>query len=89
MDVIRVVAKNGLRGSLLPPLVGRAPRPAADPLVGLLEHRKSRTPGSSADEGVGPTFRLRQCCFAQQPFQAATPAFVPAFSSSVVEAVCS
>src|ERR1035437_5058948 len=30
--------------------------PAADPLVGLLEHTKSRTRGSGADEGVRPTF---------------------------------
>ena len=36
-------------------LVGRAPWPAADPLVGLLGRRKSRTRGSGADEGVRPT----------------------------------
>jgi hypothetical protein len=36
-------------------LVGRAPWPAADPLVGLPERRKSRTRGSGADEGVRPT----------------------------------
>jgi len=36
--------------------VGRAPRPAADPLVGLLEHTKSRTRGAGADGGVRPTF---------------------------------
>src|ERR1019366_469073 len=36
--------------------VGRAPRPAADPLVGLLEHTKSRTRWSGPDEGVRPTF---------------------------------
>src|ERR1035441_6677036 len=36
--------------------VGRAPWPAADPLVGLLEHRKGRTRGSGADGGVRPTF---------------------------------
>jgi hypothetical protein len=36
--------------------VGRAPWPADDPLVGLLEHRKSRTRGSGADGGVRPTF---------------------------------
>jgi hypothetical protein len=37
-------------------LVGRAPWPAADPLVGLLGRSKSRTRGSGADEGVRPTF---------------------------------
>ena len=37
-------------------LVGRAPRPAADPVVGLLKHAKNRTRGSGADEGVRPTF---------------------------------
>src|SRR6266699_7068179 len=37
-------------------LVGRAPWPAADPLVGPLGRRKSRTRGSGADEGVRPTF---------------------------------
>jgi hypothetical protein len=36
--------------------VGRAPWPAVDPLVDLLEYRKSRLKGSGADEGVGPTF---------------------------------
>jgi hypothetical protein len=36
--------------------VGRAPRPAVDPLVDLLKHRKSRTKGSGADVGVRPTF---------------------------------
>ena len=35
--------------------MGRAPWPAADPLVGLLEHTKSRTGGSGADGGVRPT----------------------------------
>src|ERR1039457_1741016 len=43
-------------------LVGRAPWPAADPLVGLLGRTKSRTRGSGADEGVRPTFWLRLCC---------------------------
>jgi TatD DNase family protein len=38
-------------------LVGQAPWPAADPLVGLLEHTKSRTRGSGADGGVRPTCR--------------------------------
>ena len=47
---------------LLPNLVGQAPWPAADPLVGLLEPSKSRTGGSGADEGVRPTFWLRLCC---------------------------
>ena len=37
-------------------IVGRAPRPAVDPLVDRLEHRKSRTRGSGADVGVRPTF---------------------------------
>ena len=32
------------------------PPSAADPLVGLLEHGKSRTRGSGADGGVRPTF---------------------------------
>ena len=36
--------------------MGRAPRPAVDPLVDLHEHRKSRTKGSGADVGVRPTF---------------------------------
>ncbi len=35
--------------------VGRAPWPAADPLVGLLEQPESRIRGSGADEGVRPT----------------------------------
>ena len=39
--------------------VGRAPRPAVDPLVDLLDRRKSRTRGSGADEGVRPTFWWR------------------------------
>jgi TatD DNase family protein len=38
-------------------LLGQAPWPAADPLVGPLEHSKSRTRGSGADEGVRPTCR--------------------------------
>ena len=42
-------------------LVGRAPWPAADPLVGLLARTKSRTRGSGADEGVRPTLG---CCSA-------------------------
>jgi TatD DNase family protein len=42
-------------------LVGRAPWPAADPLVGLLEHRKSRTRGSGADGGVRPTSGSGSC----------------------------
>ena len=42
--------------------VGRAPWPAADPLVGLFKHRQSRTRGSGADGGVRPTFWLRLCC---------------------------
>ena len=46
--------------------VGRAPWPAADPLVGLLKHSKSRTRGSGADEGVGPTFWLRLRCLVGQ-----------------------
>jgi TatD DNase family protein len=36
--------------------VGRAPWPAAYPLVGLPEDTKSRTRGSGADEGVRPTW---------------------------------
>jgi hypothetical protein len=36
--------------------VGRAPGPAADPLVGLLGPSRSRTRGSGADAGVRPTF---------------------------------
>jgi hypothetical protein len=36
--------------------VGRAPWPAADPLVGLLRRRKSRTRASA------PRFWLRLCC---------------------------
>jgi hypothetical protein len=36
--------------------VGRAPRPAADPLVGLLETHHEPDQGSSADGGVRPTF---------------------------------
>jgi hypothetical protein len=35
--------------------VGWAPRPAADPLDGLLARTKSRTRGSGADAGVRPT----------------------------------
>ena len=35
--------------------VGRTPRSAADPLVGLPGLSKSRTRGSGADEGVRPT----------------------------------
>ena len=35
--------------------VGRAPRPAVDPRVDLLQHRTSRTRGSGADGGVRPT----------------------------------
>src|ERR1035441_118317 len=50
----RKPGKAGLTGRGV--FVGRAPWPAADPLVGLLEHRKSRTRGSGADEGVRPTF---------------------------------
>jgi hypothetical protein len=42
--------------------VGRAPWPAADPLVGLFKHRQSRTRGSGADGGVRPTFWFRRCC---------------------------
>ena len=34
--------------------VGRAPRPAADPLVGLLKRTKSRTRGSGADGASAP-----------------------------------
>ena len=37
-------------------LVGRTPWSAVDPLVDLLERRKSRTKGSGADGGVRPTF---------------------------------
>ena len=40
--------------------------PAADPLVGLLERRNSRTRGSGADEGVRPTFCLRLWCIVGQ-----------------------
>jgi hypothetical protein len=47
--------------------------PAADPLVGLLEHRKSRTRGSGADEGVRPTFWLRPCCFVGHLFKLQPP----------------
>ena len=43
-------------------LVGRAPWPAADPLIGLLVRGKSRTGRSGADEDVRPTFWLRPCC---------------------------
>src|ERR1035441_1734828 len=50
----RKPGKAGLTGRGV--FVGRAPWPAADPLVGLLEHRKSRTRGSGADGGVRPTF---------------------------------
>jgi hypothetical protein len=46
--------------------VGQAPWPAADPLVGLLGRRKSRTRGSGADGGVRPTFWLRLCCRVEQ-----------------------
>src|SRR5713101_9312219 len=46
--------------------VGRAPWPAADPLVGLPTREKSRTGGSGADEGVRPTVWLRLCCSAGQ-----------------------
>ena len=38
--------------------VVRAPRPAADPLVGPFEQRKSRTRGSGADGCVHRTFIL-------------------------------
>ena len=51
--------------------VGRAPWPAADPLVGLPEHSKSRTRGSGADEGVRPTCRSGIIhCFTGDPQQA-------------------
>jgi hypothetical protein len=46
---------------LLEVLVGRAPWPAADPLVGLVGRRESRTRGSGADEGVRPTFLSAVC----------------------------
>jgi hypothetical protein len=46
--------------------VGRAPWPAADPLVGLFGCAKSRTRGSGADKGVRPTFRLPLCSFVGQ-----------------------
>ena len=48
------------------PLVGLAPRPEADPLVGLVGRAKGRTRGSGADEGVRPTVWLRLCCFVGQ-----------------------
>ena len=52
-------------------LVGRAPWPAAGPLVGLPEHTKSRTRGSGADEGVRPTCRSGIIhCFTGDPQQA-------------------
>jgi hypothetical protein len=48
--------------------VGRAPWPAADPLVGLPERTKSRTRGSGADGGVRPTVLLCGAgAFACQP----------------------
>src|SRR5579859_2150890 len=47
-------------------LVGRAPWPAADPLVGLLARRKSRTRGSGADEGVHPTFLVAATLLCRQ-----------------------
>jgi len=47
-------------------LVGRAPWPAADPLVGPLECSKSRTGGSDADGGVRPKFWLPLSCIVGQ-----------------------
>ena len=43
--------------SFLADLVGQAPWPAADLLVGLLERSKSRTGGSGADQGIRPARR--------------------------------
>jgi hypothetical protein len=61
--------------------VGRAPWPAADPLVGLLGRSQSRTRGSGADEGVRPTFWLRRSCHVGQailPADALSSASKPA-----------
>ena len=55
--------------------VGRAPWPAADPLVGLPPREKSRTRGSGADEGVRPTVRLRLRCSAGQAVSPADSCF--------------
>src|ERR1039457_475889 len=46
--------------------------PATDPLVGLLEHTKSRTRGSGADEGVRPTFGCGYAALWDRRFRLAT-----------------
>jgi hypothetical protein len=55
-DLSRKVLHHSQISAAFDDSVGLAPRPADDPLVGLLEHRKSRTRGSGADGGVRPTF---------------------------------
>jgi TatD DNase family protein len=57
MELLALVLHHPQTFAARDDFVGRAPWPAADPLVGLPEHSKSRTRGSGADEGVRPTCR--------------------------------
>jgi hypothetical protein len=56
--------------------VGRAPWPAVDPLVDLLERRKGRTRGSGADGGVRPTFGCGYAAFVGQTLSSVNPGAV-------------
>jgi TatD DNase family protein len=61
--------------------VGRAPWPAADPLVGLPEDTKSRTRGSGADAGVRPT-----CGSVGQALPPANPGILHCFTGDPQQA---
>ena len=56
--------------------VGRAPWPAVDPLVDLLERRKGRTRGAGADGGVRPTFGCGYAAFVGQTLSSVNPGAV-------------
>jgi hypothetical protein len=62
--------------------VGRAPWPAADPPVGLFEHRKSLTRGPARTRASAPRFWLRLGCSVGQAILPAA-----AFQAALVAAM--